>query len=134
MCDVDHFKLYNDTYGHLAGDDCLRSVAAALTASIKRSADLVARYGGEEFVVVLPRTEGPGALQLAEIIRTTVLERKISHHRSSASSYVTLSLGVASHVPDLGGSPEVLIHAADRALYQAKKNGRNQAVFNPSVA
>lgn len=131
MCDVDHFKLFNDTYGHLAGDDCLREVAAALSACIKRSSDLVARYGGEEFVVILPNTTAPGALHLAETMRAAIMERKIPHCRSSTSPYVTLSLGVAGAVPALDLPAETLLHAADEALYHAKQNGRNQAALGP---
>jgi diguanylate cyclase (GGDEF)-like protein len=125
MCDVDHFKNYNDTYGHQAGDDCLRRVAAALQTVMERAADIVARYGGEEFAVVLPDTESAGALFLAEKIRQAILDLEIPH-RGSPHGMITLSIGVAAIVPSEHVPHDELIQAADRALYQAKHDGRDR--------
>lgn len=125
MCDVDHFKLFNDTYGHQAGDDCLRRVAGAIASSLERAADIAARYGGEEFVVVLPETSLSGALIVAEKVRHAVHGLNIMH---SASSFgrVTLSIGLAAAIPEVDNSYEALILAADRALYHAKHEGRDR--------
>jgi diguanylate cyclase (GGDEF)-like protein/PAS domain S-box-containing protein len=128
LCDIDHFKLYNDTYGHPAGDRCLIEVAQAISKVIKRPSDLVARYGGEEFVLVLPGTSMAGAKYLAQQIRLQVEALKIPHLRSSVDLYVTISLGVSSCIPHPDFNFEVLIAAADQGLYQAKEMGRNQAV------
>ena len=132
LCDLDCFKLYNDTYGHQMGDDCLRAVAQCLQSQLKRPSDLSARYGGEEFVALLPDTDSSGALQVAESIRREVENLRIEHGRSPASRYVTLSLGVATVMPGPGSSMEFLIDAADRALYQAKADGRNRVVCLPA--
>nr|WP_242032555.1 diguanylate cyclase [Coleofasciculus sp. FACHB-64] len=126
LCDIDFFKLYNDTYGHQAGDTCLITVASAIAQAVKRPADLVARYGGEEFAVILPNTTQNGALQVAEEIRVAVQDLKIVHSHSLVSQYVTLSLGVATTVPDCDTSPEILLKTADEALYQAKALGRDR--------
>ena len=131
LCDVDFFKVYNDTYGHQAGDRCLQQVAKAISSAAKRSTDLVARYGGEEFAVVLPNTTASGAFHVAEEIRASVIALKIIHANSQASQYVTLSLGVASTVPCHQSSPEILIAAADKALYQAKEQGRDAVMLAP---
>lgn len=128
LCDIDYFKKYNDTYGHLAGDFCLQQVAQAISRTIKRPADLLARYGGEEFVVILPNTEAEGALQVAEAMRHEVLNLKISHAQSAVNKYVTLSLGVFSVVPQPTSDPSILIAAADKALYEAKEQGRNRSI------
>ncbi|HEY9663081.1 MAG TPA: PleD family two-component system response regulator [Allocoleopsis sp.] len=125
LCDLDYFKLYNDTYGHQAGDDCLRHVAKVIKETIRRPADLAARYGGEEFVVILPRTNASGASQIAERMRVAVRQLELAHARS-LHQVLTLSLGVASCVPDLSYPPAVLITAADKALYQAKTEGRDR--------
>jgi diguanylate cyclase (GGDEF)-like protein len=127
LCDIDYFKKYNDTYGHQAGDSCLRKVANALNVCIKRSVDLVARYGGEEFAVILPNTTTAGASQVAEEIREFVNALKIPHAQSAVSEHVTLSLGVASMEPTLDTSPSMLIATADAALYRAKAAGRNRS-------
>jgi diguanylate cyclase (GGDEF)-like protein/PAS domain S-box-containing protein len=129
MCDVDCFKAYNDTYGHQLGDDCLRAIAQAINRNAKRPADVVARYGGEEFAVILPNTSGLGAVHVAESIRQSVMELKLAHSQSAAGKYVTLSLGVANIIPAAHFKPQSLIEAADKALYEAKKNGRNQFVL-----
>jgi len=126
MCDIDFFKFYNDTYGHMNGDECLKKVANALNETIKRPGDLVSRYGGEEFAVVLPETDEKGALAVAEILRIDVESLKIEHINSSSSKYVTISLGVATAIPNMDSSLIELIIAADKALYQAKKEGRNR--------
>ncbi|MEW5857302.1 MAG: diguanylate cyclase [Cyanobacteriota bacterium] len=126
FCDIDCFKIYNDTYGHQAGDSCLRQVAGAIRLMLKRSTDLVSRYGGEEFALILPNTPSAGAGYIAESIRSMVKSLEIVHVHSPVSPYVTLSLGVASMVPSLTSSPAALITAADEALYQAKKEGRDR--------
>lgn len=123
MCDIDYFKAYNDNYGHLAGDLCLQQVANAIGRAVSGSADLAARYGGEEFAVILPNTDEAGAVRVAERIGMAISELKMTHVKSP-SSYVTLSLGVASMIPTPELSPEALVAAADRALYQAKRTGR----------
>lgn len=126
ILDVDFFKLFNDTYGHLAGDDCLKQVSQVMSVTVKRPADLVARYGGEEFAVLMPHTSLSGALSVAEQIRREVEEQEIPHSRSAVSNFVTVSLGVACMKPDAFMTPDMLITVADQALYQAKRNGRNQ--------
>ena len=125
MCDVDFFKLYNDTYGHQAGDECLKQVAGAIDNSIERPADLVARYGGEEFAIILPNTDRNGATYVAEKIRIAIKALQIPHSASRVSTRVTLSLGVATLVPFPAFSQEMLIDTADRALYHAKAQGRD---------
>lgn len=137
LCDIDCFKLYNDTYGHQAGDECLQQVAKAISRAIKRPADLVARYGGEEFAVILPNTDAEGAVRVAEDIRVRVKALQIDHAVAGnfvnpPEDYLTMSLGVASTVPGRESSTASLIAAADRALYQAKAKGRNRVqVFQP---
>jgi diguanylate cyclase (GGDEF)-like protein len=125
LCDVDHFKSFNDTYGHQAGDECLKAVARILQSHAKRPADLVARYGGEEFVVVLPETDGDGALRVAESMRAAV-EDWGAAREDSASMRLTISIGVACIVPRPAEGAQVLLEAADKALYCAKRAGRNQ--------
>ena len=130
LCDVDHFKSYNDSYGHQAGDDCLRAIAAELRDSLKRPGDLAARYGGEEFLLILPETDAAGALHLTEAIRLAVRKRAIEHAHSTAANRITLSFGVAVQMPGPGTSIEKLVAAADRALYAAKQAGRNRVVLD----
>ncbi|AFQ42719.1 diguanylate cyclase domain-containing protein [Desulfosporosinus meridiei] len=125
LCDIDFFKAYNDTYGHLQGDECLKEVAASLKGSLKRQGDFIARYGGEEFVVVLPNTTVEGAVIVAETLRVSVENLEIPHRLSSVTPKVTISLGIAVGHANLANSPTPLIEAADKALYQAKQNGRN---------
>ncbi|OLF55259.1 sensor domain-containing diguanylate cyclase [Pseudomonas chlororaphis] len=125
MLDIDFFKRYNDTYGHVAGDRCLAEVAQVLRDCCQRKADLVVRYGGEEFVVLLPDTEMQGALAMAEQIRLGVMEKNIPHS-GSPFGRVTLSLGCYCFVPSGSDSAEAFLKHADAALYQAKKSGRNQ--------
>ncbi len=124
MCDVDCFKLYNDSNGHPAGDMCLQKTAAVLTEHLKRPADLAARYGGEEFALVLPETDLAGALAVAHACRAQ-LELLAIAHAGAPSGKVTMSIGVASMVPQAGFGPEDLVARADRALYAAKSGGRN---------
>lgn len=126
LCDIDFFKKYNDTYGHQAGDACLRQVADALRFCARRSVDLVARYGGEEFAVILPNTTVTGAAQVAEELRSVVNALHIPHVQSAVSEHVTLSLGIGCMTPTPNTSPAMLIAAADAALYQAKAAGRNR--------
>jgi len=129
MCDVDVFKLYNDTYGHVAGDKCLQEVAMVIAESVKRPGDLAARYGGEEFAIVLPNTNMHGAVQLAEIIRQKLAIRSIRHHSSPLDiKIVSLSIGVASAIPRQDLSINWLIMEADQALYKAKETGRDRIV------
>lgn len=130
MLDVDFFKRYNDHYGHLAGDDCLRAVARAIQAGLKRPADFVARYGGEEFVCVLPDTPVEDALQLAHALERSVRALGIAHTTSDVAPVVTVSLGVAGLVAQPGGPEPAsadLLARADAALYAAKRSGRGQA-------
>ncbi len=129
LCDVDFFKNYNDKYGHPAGDYCLRVVAKALRQQVKRPGDLVARYGGEEFVVILPNTPAEGAIQVAENIREKIKSLNIPHSQSKAGGCITVSLGISSVVPNPSYSPSDLIVAADEALYQAKRQGRDCVIY-----
>lgn len=126
MCDVDCFKSYNDTYGHQAGDECLRMIADAISDTLKRPADCVARYGGEEFVIILPYTPAKGAAKVAEAIRNKIKELNIPHSNSLVSSVVTVSMGVAGAIPTREENPILLIEAADQALYLAKSQGRDR--------
>lgn len=127
LMDVDHFKAFNDHYGHQAGDECLTRVAQAVAATERRTSSLVARYGGEEFVCIVPRMDLQGAIVLAEHLRSSVVALALPHAHSSAASHVSISLGVASRIPGVGESWNTLLEKADEALYQAKKAGRNRA-------
>ena len=127
LIDIDHFKTYNDNYGHQGGDDCLRQVASTLAGTVKRPGDLVARYGGEEFVVVMPDTDIEGATKIAEALRGGIEAMNLPHAYSSTADYVTISLGVASVVPEGDGDKaDTLIAKADEALYHSKESGRNR--------
>ncbi len=128
LSDVDHFKAFNDCYGHQAGDDCLRRVAAALSSAGRRPADLAARYGGEEFAMVLPGTALEGAVDVAQAVSRVIGGLAIPHARSAIDQSVTLSQGIVSLVPDKETTCEHLIQHADQALYQAKQQGRNRYV------
>lgn len=125
LLDVDHFKHYNDHYGHQAGDDCLKALAQALLRCERRAGRLVARYGGEEFVVLLPGADDREAMETARRIQQEVWAMKLPHAQSE-TGFVTVSLGVASTVPTRQSSPEELVRQADQALYRAKRQGRNQ--------
>ena len=130
MCDIDSFKPYNDNYGHQSGDDCLKYVARTMARVSKRPGDLVARYGGEEFGLILPETDITGAQAIAENVRSAVDELNLSHAYSLVTDHVTISAGVATISPNKGDDVAVivkqLIKTADKGLYQAKDQGRNQ--------
>lgn len=126
MIDIDYFKDYNDHYGHLQGDECLIKVAERLMSSFKRPMDFIARYGGEEFVAILPETHGEGAIFIAEMVRKNIEELSITHEYSEVSSFVTISLGVHTLIPNSSDSYETFIRNADKALYEAKFLGRNR--------
>ena len=135
LIDIDNFKGYNDRYGHLRGDECLRLVSDRLKAMMKRPGDQVARYGGEEFVIILAHTGANGAVAVAERVRQAVEEMALEHACSPTGRSVTVSLGVATTIPDRHGSAGDLLAAADQALYEAKRSGRNQVrVFRDLVA
>lgn len=128
--DVDYFKRYNDSLGHLAGDDCLAALARAMQSALLRPTDLVARYGGEEFVMLLPETDADGAMGVARRVLNAVDACAIPHPASAVAPHVTISIGVAVMVPE-GKRPQILIDAADAALYDAKGRGRHQIVLAP---
>jgi diguanylate cyclase (GGDEF)-like protein len=125
MIDVDHFKLFNDKYGHQTGDECLKAVAAQVGKAAPRATDLAARYGGEEFVLVLGETDTDGAKWIANRLRQQVSDLKIPHY-ATASRHVTISCGVAAIIPEVNYSLDVLLKSADHALYQAKETGRDR--------
>lgn len=131
MLDIDYFKPFNDNYGHGAGDDCLRKVGAALSKEIKRAADLIARYGGEEFVCVMPETDIEGAMSFGHTMRKAVEDLQVKHEYSGVALHVTMSVGVATCVPDEGMDPFELLQYADKKLYEAKKLGRNRVEGGP---
>jgi diguanylate cyclase (GGDEF)-like protein/PAS domain S-box-containing protein len=137
LLDIDHFKLFNDRYGHLAGDDCLRAVAAAVSGAV-RAYDLVARYGGEEIAVILPSTLIAGAVQVAEKVRSAVAALHLSHQDNlEGDGVVTISVGVATALARVGGTmrmPESLLLAADHAMYNAKHEGRNRVATSLLIA
>ncbi|GJA36610.1 hypothetical protein KAM342_18530 [Aeromonas caviae] len=126
ILDVDYFKRFNDRYGHVQGDECLRAIGQAIKASVHRPPDLAARLGGEEFMVIAPETGANGALALAERIRHAVTRLEIPHEDNTAAPHVTASLGVATCYANELETPESLVELADQALYQAKHSGRNQ--------
>jgi len=126
IIDIDHFKLFNDNYGHQAGDVCLTQIAQKLSAPLRRKTDLIARYGGEEFGCILPMTMLDNAIMIAEGFRADILSLQIPHAYSSTGSCVTISQGVATIFPTKGSLPGSLINAADEALYRSKETGRNK--------
>ncbi|MCO5112420.1 MAG: GGDEF domain-containing protein, partial [Burkholderiaceae bacterium] len=126
--DIDHFKAYNDHYGHPQGDQCLIQVARALTTCVTRPTDLVARCGGEEFAGLLPSTDSTGAARLAGQMRAAIEAEGLEHARSPTHPHVTISLGVATMVPQTEESAQLLVDLADAALYEAKGVGRNAFV------
>ncbi|WP_179454496.1 diguanylate cyclase domain-containing protein [Xanthomonas sp. NCPPB 1068] len=127
MIDVDHFKLYNDTYGHVNGDACLRLIAGAIAACSRRSEDVAARYGGEEFGMILPHTDAAGALRLADAVRSAVAGLGLMHLSSPTSAHVTVSVGAATFEPgETPQTPDAIVHDADSALYRAKQSGRDR--------
>ncbi|WP_428034708.1 diguanylate cyclase [Amphritea sp.] len=133
LLDIDHFKAFNDSFGHLEGDSCLQQVASTIQASARRAQDLVCRYGGEEFVILLPETNQEGARILAEKVRQKIIALNIQHAPAFANHPVSASLGVATAIPaNRGLSPRQLLQEADNALYKAKHNGRNRVeLFSP---
>lgn len=132
MIDIDFFKPFNDTYGHLAGDECLKAVAKTLHDLVKRPGDIICRYGGEEFIVLLPGTGLDGTVVVAEAMRAAIAALRVNNEASSVCDYITISLGAASGIPEMHKSAKDLIIAADRALYKAKKEGRNRTCIASS--
>ncbi len=133
MLDIDCFKAYNDNYGHMAGDDALRTLAGVLHTTIKRESDFIARYGGEEFAIVLFGTQLEAAAVLAETIRKRVEALDIRHQFSDISDRITVSIGIAACTPEPRITPDILINCADRALYEAKNTGKNCIInFDPT--
>ncbi len=132
LFDVDGFKLFNDRYGHVAGDNCLRRICGVVQDALRRPGDLAARYGGEEIAAVLPATDESGALQMAEQIRTAVAALG-TEHMGSVHGVVTISAGVSALLPNEEDDPADLVNAADRALYQAKLAGRNRVCVAPPL-
>jgi len=128
LFDIDHFKVYNDCYGHLAGDQCLIEITQAAQSVLKRSSDVLARYGGEEFAVILPDTDQDGAIKIAEQIQEVVRDLQIPNKGQINSSYVTISLGIATQIPKVGQAIQDVIGQADQALYRAKAKGRDTLV------
>ena len=126
MCDIDCFKPYNDRYGHEEGNQCLKRVAQTLTAAIRRPGDLVARYGGDEFVLILCGGDAQGVRVFAETLPDRVANEAIVHEGSEIASHVTISVGLATTTPSQDFTSEDLVAAADAAMYQAKKDGRNR--------
>ncbi|MBM9538403.1 diguanylate cyclase [Desulfobulbus alkaliphilus] len=135
MIDIDHFKLYNDHYGHLAGDQCLQQVARELRRGARRVSDSVARYGGEEFVCLMPDCSIEAAINVAKLIRQRIRKLRIPHATSKIDTILTVSQGVAAMVPSRDTVPSELIQRADQALYQAKLQGRDRVVvYDESMA
>ncbi len=128
LADLDFFKNFNDAYGHLEGDECIKTVSRIIQASLSRPYDTAARYGGEEFVVILPNTDASGAKRLAQDIKQKLEDKALPHTASVAGNFVTLSFGVATVVPGKSGAPEDLIDLADKALYRSKEAGRNRII------
>jgi diguanylate cyclase (GGDEF)-like protein len=129
MIDIDHFKKYNDAYGHLMGDECLKVVAGVLKDTLVRADDFVARYGGEEFVVVLPNTDGDGSIKMAGRLLEGIREAGIAHAENSAADHITISIGATSGQVYESSSGKDFIKIADEALYLSKRNGRNRLTF-----
>lgn len=133
LCDVDFFKPYNDTYGHQQGDKALRQIAATIQTTVKRPGDIVARYGGEEFGIILPATSAVGAARIAESVQAAIAKLSIPHAYSKVSSYITLSMGIASTRAQAPLTPTELVDCADQALYIAKRQGRDRFHINQSI-
>jgi len=130
LCDVDHFKLYNDTYGHHAGDECLKKVAQVIGGHSFRPTDLAARYGGEEFGIILPGSDREGASHVAERIRQRIYDLNLPHKSSKSSDRVTVSFGVVSFIPSEDTDVTDYIELADHALYEAKETGRDRVCIH----
>ncbi|MDO8438620.1 MAG: sensor domain-containing diguanylate cyclase [Telluria sp.] len=133
MIDIDSFKAYNDQYGHQLGDDALIKVASALARMLQRPLDLIARYGGEEFAVILPEMDADQSLKMAEAMRATIARLNIPHATATAAEHVTISIGVATHTASDPGDIPLLLGAADKALYMAKRAGRNRVEMAAAV-
>ena len=134
LIDVDNFKKYNDTYGHIEGDRCLREVAQKLQEQVHRPGDQLARYGGEEFAVLLPETSLEDAVSVAERCRAAVEELNILHEKNANWGRVTISLGVASTIPDQDTEFSALLELADKVMYRSKESGRNKvSVMDPAT-
>ncbi|MBI1907438.1 MAG: diguanylate cyclase [Rhodocyclales bacterium] len=133
VADVDHFKQFNDGYGHQLGDDCLKNVARVLESCLRRPTDLVARYGGEEFAVIMPETDAAGAALVAESLREAVAAAQMAHAFSAVAPIVTVSVGAAATLPSRSDDdgPRMLLQQADQALYRAKREGRNRVSLAP---
>jgi diguanylate cyclase (GGDEF)-like protein len=125
LADIDHFKAFNDAYGHVMGDDCLKQVAKSLRKSILRDVDTIARYGGEEFAAILPETDETGAILIIQRMLESIKNLEIDHCASPTADYVTVSFGLSTMIPNPNQHPTELIESADRALYLAKNSGRN---------
>lgn len=130
MIDIDYFKAYNDTYGHLKGDDCLKTIASIMNSCIKRPQDIIARYGGEEFVCVLPQTDKAGAISIASNIKNSIESMNIPHKNSKVAKHITISIGIATSICDENITEKDILKIADKNLYKAKENGRNQVFSN----
>lgn len=128
ICDIDHFKHYNDTYGHIAGDECLKMIAGGIQSSVRRPMDLVARYGGEEFAVLLPKTDVKGACMVAELIQSNLKTLRYYRRQDVKKNVVTVSMGISGKIPVRDSDPHQLVAEADLALYKAKSKGRNRFV------
>lgn len=126
LIDIDYFKQYNDHYGHIQGDDCLKRVGQVLGSAATRARDLVARFGGEEFALVLPETDSAAALKVAERCRSLIFKEQILHATSPVSQILTVSLGVGTIIPGHADQPLAFVETVDRQLYQAKQAGRNR--------
>ena len=131
MIDIDCFKQYNDRYGHVRGDECLKRVAATLRTGARRPRDFLARYGGEEFVLVLPETDESGAERVVSRCRDAIAEEAIPHETSAVAPTVTVSIGVGTIIPSADDSAVHFVEEVDRRLYRAKQEGRNRAVGRP---
>lgn len=129
MIDVDHFKPYNDHYGHPAGDRCLKQITQAIKGCLQRPSDLLGRYGGEEFIALLPETDRAGARHIAECVNRAIRELSLEHRHSPVAQYVTVSIGGATCSHSMGHTLEEVIKCADRALYKIKHNGRDSALI-----
>jgi diguanylate cyclase (GGDEF)-like protein len=132
MIDIDAFKAYNDAYGHQAGDECLRRVAESLRSRFHRAGDLVTRYGGEEFAVLVAGVGADRARELGESLRSSIEQMSIEHRTSPAASIVTISVGIATMIPNGTDEAATLLKSADEALYAAKNAGRNRVVHMPA--
>lgn len=130
LLDIDLFKKYNDSFGHLAGDDCLREVAQTIRSSVSRPGDLAARYGGDEFAVILPQTDHAGSLAVAGIVARRLKDKRLPHPASEIGQFVTMSIGCSTMVPTRGVLMSEILERADKALYQAKADGRDRFVHS----